>query len=286
MNANAIPKQTAQEHAMPDQLSRIGLGCSRFGSFNNPQPLALSEDLVRAALAMGVTTFDTANIYGQGDSERAIGRALAGAARQQAFVLTKGGRKFSVRARAVSFVKPVLRPLLAMRGKGSAVTAYRGSALDMDWRPSALLASLEGSLKRLRSDYVDGFVLHSPPAFVAQDAGVDALLGQIMAQGKARLAGISCDDLACLQAAISLENLRLLELPVDVLIQMHAQAPETAAAIAARGILVVAREVIRMRPDLSPAQAVQACLDDGLVSCALVGTGNKDHLAQLVAAAG
>jgi aryl-alcohol dehydrogenase-like predicted oxidoreductase len=266
-------------------LSRIGLGCSRIGSFNNPQSLAQSEALLGAALEMGVTCFDTSNIYGQGDSERAIGRVLRGAARDRAFVLTKGGLQFSMRARAVSFVKPVLRPLLAMRGKGGVVTAYRGSALDMDWRPEALLKSLDGSLRRLGMDYVDGFVLHSPPAFLAGDAGIDAALGQMQAQDKARLVGISCDDLETLRAAMGLCHLSLLELPVGVIAQMQAQTPELAEQIVQRGIVVVAREVIRMRPDLAPVEAVRACLAEPVVACALVGTGNPKHLAQLVEAA-
>ncbi len=83
------------------KLSRLGLGASRMGSFGNPQPLGDSTRLVRGALDLGVTTIDTANIYGQGDSERAIGRALVGA-RDRAFIVTKGGRLFSGRARALS----------------------------------------------------------------------------------------------------------------------------------------------------------------------------------------
>ena len=116
-------------------VSRIGLGCSRIGSFNNPQPLAQSRALVSHALDIGVTVIDTSNIYGQGDSEIQIGLAVQGR-RDKAFIVTKTGRGFSPKMRMLRHFKPLLRPLLAARApkttegaaaapSGSAVTAQR-----------------------------------------------------------------------------------------------------------------------------------------------------------------
>lgn len=261
----------------PPNLSRLGLGCSRIGSFNNPQSWRESEALVRAALDMGVTVFDTSNIYGQGDSESVIGRALADGGRDRAFVLTKGGQVFSARTRALLWVKPVLRPLLALRQQGGRITARRGAALGADWRPAALMRSLDASLRRLRTDYVDGFVLHSPPAAIAADPAVGAALATMRAQGKARHVGVSCDDLATLEAALAMPALTLLELPSDVI----AAVGHLAEDIRRRGIVVIAREVIRHRPDLPPVQAVRAGLADPMVRCALVGTTSLAHLAEL-----
>jgi len=50
--------------------SRLRLDCSRIGSFNNPHSVTDSIALIRGALELGITLFDTANIYGQGDSEK------------------------------------------------------------------------------------------------------------------------------------------------------------------------------------------------------------------------
>ena len=258
-------------------LSRLGLGCGRIGSFNNRQSLRESEALVRAALDMGVTVFDTSNIYGQGDSESVIGQALADGGRERAFVLTKGGQGFSARVRALRWVKPVLRPVLALRAGGGAITARRGAELGADWRPVALMRSLDASLRRLRTDYVDGFVLHSPPAAVAADPTVRAALAMMQAQGKARAVGVSCDDLATLEAALGMPTLNLLELPTPVM----AAAGHLSEDIRRRGIIVIAREVISQRPDLAPAQAVLAALADPMVHCALVGTTRRAHLAEL-----
>ena len=261
----------------PPNLSRLGLGCGRIGSFNNPQSLRDSEALVRAALDMGVTVFDTSNIYGQGDSEAVIGGALAGGGRDRAFVLTKGGRRFSAKICALLWAKPMVRPLLARRQQGGGITARRSEELGVDWRPEALMRSLEASLRRLRTDCVDGFVLHSPSAAIVADPAVGAALAMMRSQGKARYVGVSCDDLATVEAALAMPAVTLLELPGDVI----AAAGHLTEDIRRRGIVVIAREVIRQRPDLPPAQAVLAGLDDPMVRCALVGTTNIAHLAEL-----
>lgn len=258
-------------------LSRLGLGASKMGSFNNPQPLRESLRLVHGALDLGVTTIDTANIYGQGDSERAIGSALAGGARERAFVITKGGCLFSARARALSWIKPLVRPILAARARGQAISARRGEELRADWSVAALNRSLEGSLRRLRTDRVDSFLLHSPPAAIAADPAVHEALAALRAAGKARHVGVSCDDHAAMVAAFSMPALTMLELPVTLL----ADAGNFASEIAARGIIIIAREVISMRPDLAPAGAVRSALAMPLVRCALVGTTRLAHLADL-----
>ena len=58
-------------------VSVLGVGCSRVGSINNPVPTREIEATFEAAIAAGVNLFDTADIYGQGDSERTLGRLLA-----------------------------------------------------------------------------------------------------------------------------------------------------------------------------------------------------------------
>ena len=278
--AVSAPGGAARRHPAEKALSAIGLGCSRIGSFNNPQPRATSVRLLRDARDLGVTVFDTSNIYGQGDSERAIGEAFAGTARRELFLVTKGGRHFSAKARALAWAKPLIRPLLAARGAGGAVSARRSEALRTDWSAEALTASLDGSLRRLRTDRVDAFLLHSPPADVAGDPAIGAALAAMQAAGKARYVGISVDDLASLRAALTQPAVSIVQVPADVL----AEAGELAAEIVRRGIIVMAREVIRMRPDLAAPAAVAAALADPLVSCALVGTTRLAHLAEVVAA--
>lgn len=260
--------------AMP---SPLGLGCSRMGSFNNPQPLSESVALIRAAIDMGVTTLDTSNIYGQGDSESAIGRAVAGR-RDRAFIVTKTGRHFSAKMRMMRWLKPVLRPILSARGTGgSVVTARRGDMLQADWNPALFAASIDASLRRLRTDYVDGYLLHSPPPSVAGDPAVGMALAALKKAGKLRHYGVSCDDVATLEAALQMDGLTMLQLPWDVIEAVG----HLTAQIVDRGIIVLAREIIRMQPDLNPQQAVAASMAHPIVSCTLVGTTKIANLASL-----
>jgi len=74
------------------QISKIGLGTWQFGSrdwgYGEPYASQVADSIVRRALELGVTLFDTAEIYGFGRSERILGRALGGS-RESAFLATK-----------------------------------------------------------------------------------------------------------------------------------------------------------------------------------------------------
>ncbi|PEQ13716.1 hypothetical protein B2G71_05190 [Novosphingobium sp. PC22D] len=264
-------------------LSPLGLGCSRIGSFNNPQSLGESRALIEAALDMGVTTLDTANIYGQGDSEKQIGRAVSGR-RDKAFIVTKAGRGFSTKMRVLAPLKPLIKPALAARKRRSgppesnAVSSRREDALRMDWSPHSLARSLDGSLARLGTDHVDGFLLHSPPAGIARDAGVAQALAELKAQGKVRHFGVSCDDRECFEAAMSMPGITLVQLPWTIVAGLRDQE---VLHLAERGIAVMAREIVRMQPALKPLDAVRSAISHPAVGCTLVGTTSRKHLEAL-----
>src|SRR5215471_16967144 len=74
------------------RVSRIGVGTWQFGSrewgYGDTYATGVARDIVQRALALGVTLFDTAEIYGMGKSERILGEALSGH-RDQVFLATK-----------------------------------------------------------------------------------------------------------------------------------------------------------------------------------------------------
>lgn len=280
---NCPMARAADPAAAPARWPTLGLGCARIGSFGNPATLAESEALVRAAMDMGVTLFDTANIYGQGDSERVIGRALAGR-RDQAQIVTKAGQRFSAKMRLLAPFKPLVRALLARRGAGgAAVTAKREGAVETDWRPGALLASLDASLKRLGTDHVDGFLLHSPPVDILADETMNALLARVISSGRAARAGVSCDDMDALRAALALPETGLVELPWPLI--GEAATAGLDKDIRARGIAVLARGVLAERGDLPPGAAIRRALASPIVTTVLVGTGGTGHLREAAEAA-
>ena len=135
------------------RASRVGLGCNNFGGRLD---LERTRAVVDAALDVGVTFFDTAEIYGKGgDSERFLGEALAGR-RDEAVIATKfgWGQEF---------------------GDGSS-EYVRGA--------------IEGSLERLRTDYVDLYYLHKPdPSTPIADTLT--VLDELVRAGKVRAIGCS-----------------------------------------------------------------------------------------------
>lgn len=257
----------------------FGLGLARAGSFNNPASLGDSVALIRLALELGAALLDTANIYGQGDSERAIGRALRNR-RDEAIIVTKGGQTFSAAMRLLRPLKPLLRPMLARSGRSQHVAAARASAMRADWSAAGLVASLDGSLRRLRTDRVDVFLLHSPPAEVLARPDAAEALARIQASGRAVLVGAACDDAAALDAALALPRLDVLELPWTLLAGMT-DGPR-AAVIRGRRIRVIAREVLLQQPCVPPAEAFAHARRHPLITTTLVGSRRPERLRAIV----
>jgi aryl-alcohol dehydrogenase-like predicted oxidoreductase len=242
------------------------------------------REVMARALELGVTLLDTADIYGQGDSEREIGRLLRGR-REAAFVVTKFGKTFSWKLALARPAKPVLKRLVGARAARRAVAARRGGEMGEAFVPDRLARALESSLRRLRTDHVDAVLLHSPPAAALADPRLGEALTTAKASGKARHVGVSCDDRPALQAALALAApVSLLELPVDLIDQ--AAADGLMDQVRARRIAVLAREAVRLRPDLSPLDAVAAAAASPHVDCVVVSTSRLDHLEDLVRAVG
>jgi aryl-alcohol dehydrogenase-like predicted oxidoreductase len=259
-------------------LPVLGLGCSRIGSLGNPAPMRDIRALLERSLDLGVNLFDTADIYGQGDSEREIGRLLADR-RERGFVVTKVGKRFSRKMRLLRPLKPLLKPLLG-KAKG-AVVGQRDANLATDFSPGHIIAAAEASLRRLGFEEVDALLLHSPPAADITPAAGGALMA-LKKAGKVRHVGISCDDLPALRAALEIPGVELLELPLDVIDQaIEAKLSDT---IRKRSIGVLAREVIRMQPGVPVAKALQQAASRACVTSVILGTSSIRHLEEAAAA--
>jgi aryl-alcohol dehydrogenase-like predicted oxidoreductase len=141
-------------------VSAVGLGCNNFGSRVD---LSGTKAVVDAALDAGVTLFDTADTYGnKGGSETLLGHVLRGR-REYVVLATKFGNDMG-----------------GMYGP------------DYDARASRryLRKALEGSLRRLQTEYVDLLQLHNLDAFTPIDETLDAL-DEVVREGKVRYIGSS-----------------------------------------------------------------------------------------------
>jgi aryl-alcohol dehydrogenase-like predicted oxidoreductase len=198
------------------KVSEFGLGCARIGAVFHGDTRSF-VNLLRVAQGAGITFFDTADMYCQGESERLIGRTFRGD-RQGIVIATKAGYALPARRKFVARFKPVLRPILRhLRiGRRQVPAAARGT-ITQDFSPAYLRGALEGSLRRLQTDYVDLFQLHSPSLEVVERGEWHDVMEGLKREGKIRHFGVSCDSLDVGLAALRFSGLASLQFVLNLL---------------------------------------------------------------------
>jgi len=143
------------------EVSAIGLGCMGMSAFYGGSDESQSTSVIHRALDVGITLFDTAEMYGPHTNEVLVGKALKDR-RDQAFIATKFGINYN-----------------ADRTK-----------LMTDGSPANVRRAIEGSLQRLGVDHVDLYYLHR----VDPDTPIEDTVGamaELVKEGKVRFLGLS-----------------------------------------------------------------------------------------------
>jgi aryl-alcohol dehydrogenase-like predicted oxidoreductase len=182
-------------------VSELGLGCARIGGVFQGDPETFVR-LLAVARDGGINFFDTADMYSQGESEALLGRVFA-KRRSDVIITTKAGYCLPARRKLAGRLKPLLRPVIRALGvrRDRLPSSARGT-IAQDYSPAYLVSALEASLRRLRTDYVDLFQLHSPPSEVIERGEWLPALEDLKRAGKLRYYGISCDSEAASLAAL------------------------------------------------------------------------------------
>ena len=224
------------------QVSSIGLGGSPLGGGLFQQRESVALELVRRAVDLGITFFDTSNNYGMGRSEEIIGEALQGC-RGRMVIATKGGATFSRTARLALALRPALRPLRAtLRPFRRSLNLARDAHKRYDYTAAGLRRALEASLVRLRTDYVDIYQLYNPtPESTGLDEAFETL-ERFRQEGKARRVGLSVNKVSDAAPLLARWRPDSLQLPLSLLDQQGLDG--TIARIAGDGIAVIARSVL------------------------------------------
>jgi len=226
------------------QVSEIGFGGSRIGGvFAGKNSGAEALRVLRDSLDAGITFYDTADMYSQGESEVLIGQAFRGR-RAQVVIATKGGYALPARRNLIKRVKPLVRPIVQALGlKRARLPSGISGALSQDFTPSYLTRALEASLKRLQTDYVDLYQLHSPrPPFMQSPAFGEALetLAKLKQQGKIRFYGVATEVPEDAPYCVSTPGIASLQVSFG-LIDPEALDQGTLASARERGLGVIVR---------------------------------------------
>jgi aryl-alcohol dehydrogenase-like predicted oxidoreductase len=241
-------------------VSEIGFGGSRIGGvFADKNSTKESLTVLRKALDAGITFYDTADMYSQGESESLIGNAFS-SCRDKVIIATKGGYTLPARRNMIKRIKPFVRPIVQALGlKRARLPASMSGALSQDFSPAYLTKALEASLKRLKTDYVDLYQLHSPRAeFIQTAAFGEALqtLEKLKAQGKLRFYGIGTEGSEDVPASLSVTGISSIQLGFGLL-DLEALDQGWLTTAATRGIAIIARGCFGgglLKDDLDEAQ--------------------------------
>ena len=178
-------------------VSIVGLGCNNFG---RRLDVERTRAVVDAAIELGVTLFDTSDTYGGGGrSEEILGEVLAGR-RDQVVLATKFGHQG------------------ADMGYGPAAGAKGGRAY--------IRRAVEHSLRRLRTDYIDLYQIHTPDPVTPVEETL-AALAELVRAGKVRYIGHS--NFSALQIASAADAARELGAVPFISAQNHWSLLERAA---------------------------------------------------------
>ncbi|MBX9847330.1 MAG: aldo/keto reductase [Xanthobacteraceae bacterium] len=147
------------------EVSVVGVGCNNFG--RRIHDVAVARAVVDRAIDLGITLFDTADVYGNGTSESFLGEAI-GKRRAQVVIATKFGWGHPSGASRRTIVRTV-----------------------------------EASLKRLRTDHIDLYQVHYPDPDTPIEETLQAL-DQLVRDGKVR--AIGCSNFAAGQISAALDT--------------------------------------------------------------------------------
>lgn len=229
MTALSLATRSIREH-LP--VSDLGFGAAQLGNLNRRTTDEESTAAVHAALAAGVTYFDTAPHYGLGLSERRLGAALAGTPRDDVVISTKVGRLL------------VDSPDTADRQDDQGFVVPASVRREWDFSADGVKRSIEASLARLGTDRIDIVYLHDPDDHEEQ-ATREALpaLIELREQGVVRAIGAGMNQSAMPARFIEAHDIDVVMLAGRFTLLVQTALADLMPLALRRGVAIVAAGV-------------------------------------------
>lgn len=202
------------------KISALGMGCSGIGkglyNRNDEESLKTLFD----AFESGINFFDTAPNYSNGDSERLIGRALKNK-RDKIIISGKVGITFTTAGKLAKIIKPFLNPVknILLPVKDNLPNLYRSQRRN-NFSKEFIIKTVEESLKRLQTDYLDLLLLHHPTNQILDSGDFCEPFELLKTQGKIRAYGISCDSVEQAILSLKLPGISAIQIELNMLEQV------------------------------------------------------------------
>src|SRR5258708_5753472 len=176
---SAMPRRMLGKSGLA--VSAMGLGCMGMSEFYGTRNDEESIKVIHRSIDLGIDFLDTADMYGVGENEKLVGKAIAGR-REKVVLATKFGN---------------------IRGAD-------GSFKGVNGRPEYVRAACDASLKRLGVDHIDLYYQHRVDRTVPIEATVGAM-AELVREGKVRYLGLSEASPATLRRAHAVHAIRALQ---------------------------------------------------------------------------
>ena len=158
-------------------------------------------DAIKASIDVGVSSIDTAPIYGQGTSEEIVGEAIKGISRDKVQILTKFGMRWDLAQGDFA--------MHSADNNGKAIDIYKYAGKE------SIIYECEQSLKRLGTDYIDLYQIHWPDTTTPISETFEAVT-RLIEQGKVRYAGVCNYNTAQMAEAEQTLNLVSNQIPFSM----------------------------------------------------------------------
>jgi aryl-alcohol dehydrogenase-like predicted oxidoreductase len=159
---------------------------------------------IRAAHDLGMSSIDTAPIYGQGNSEEIVGEAIKDFPRDKVQILTKYGMRWDL-AKGDFYFK-------SADTKGKPIDVYRYAGR------KSIITECENSLRRLGTDYIDLYQIHWPDTTTPIEKTMEAV-ALLIKQGKVRYAGVCNYNMEQLKEAQKYVNIVSVQVPYSMVVR-------------------------------------------------------------------